>query len=117
MLLSLIKLIPDLGPYTTIASLSLGTPRAFRIRPTAAVDEAFATDTPVRSYEVTLGHNSLCLMTPGCQERFKHTVPPQKALDVFRMTWDADGRPIPPSEQIPSVTRINLTFRFYREGE
>ena len=67
------KLTPDLGPYCTIASLSLGTPRAFRLRPTAAVDEAYAATTPVRTYEVTLGHNTLCLMTPGCQERYKHT--------------------------------------------
>lgn len=62
----------DLGPYAAIASLSLGTPRAFRLRETEAADPAFKTG-PIRTYEVNLGHNSLVVMTGGCQERFKHT--------------------------------------------
>ncbi|KAK8861429.1 hypothetical protein IAR55_002248 [Kwoniella newhampshirensis] len=101
-----------LGPYTTIASLSLGTPRAFRLRQTNPVDPAFATSTkPIRTYEVTLGHNTLCLMNAGCQER----VPPQKALDLFRPAYGIDGKPIPVSEQKTFTSRINITFRFYRE--
>ena len=62
-----------LGPCTTIASLSLGTPRAFRLRETGTVDEAFSSGKPIRTYEVNLGHNSLVLMNAGCQERYKHT--------------------------------------------
>ena len=63
----------DLGPYTTIASLSLGTPRGFRVRPTDAVDPAYHTTGTARTYEITLAHNSLVLMNAGCQERYKHT--------------------------------------------
>jgi len=63
----------DLGPYTTIASLSLGTPRAFRVRQTDPADPALKNAAPTRTYEVTLGHNSLVLMNAGCQERYKHT--------------------------------------------
>ena len=48
----------DLGPYTTIASLSLGTSRAFRVRQTDPVDQAYASSKPIRTYEVTLPHNS-----------------------------------------------------------
>lgn len=62
-----------LGPYCTIASLSLGTPRAFRLRETDTVDAAYKSGKPIRTYEVNLGHNSLVLMNAGCQERFKHT--------------------------------------------
>ncbi|WVQ78779.1 hypothetical protein IAT38_000870 [Cryptococcus sp. DSM 104549] len=108
-----------LGPYTTIASLSLGTPRAFRLRPTNTIDPAYAAtpEKAIRTYEVTLGHNSLCLMNGGCQERFKHTVPTQKALDQFRPGYDLEERPIPSSEQKSYTSRINITFRFYRKGE
>ncbi|KAK6907200.1 hypothetical protein I203_101190 [Kwoniella mangroviensis CBS 8507] len=112
-----------LGPYTTIASLSLGTPRAFRLRQTNTVDPSFSTNTkPIRTYELKLGHNSLCLMNAGCQERYKHTVPPQKALDLFRPTFDKDERPIPLHQQRTYTSRINITFRvdyhngrFYRD--
>lgn len=61
--------LTNLGPYPTIASLSLGVPRAFRLRPTASELDSG----PVRTYEVDLTHNSLVLMTAGCQERYKHT--------------------------------------------
>jgi hypothetical protein len=37
-------------------------------------------------------------MHAGCQERFKHSVPPQRALDTFA----------------GSTCRINVTFRFFR---
>ncbi|WWC87731.1 uncharacterized protein L201_002623 [Kwoniella dendrophila CBS 6074] len=105
-----------LGPYTTIASLSLGTPRAFRLRQTNTVDPNYATNTkPIRTYELNLGHNSLCLMNAGCQERYKHTVPPQKALDLFRPTFDLDENPIPLYNQKAYTSRINITFRFYRD--
>ncbi|BEJ13347.1 hypothetical protein CspHIS471_0305210 [Cutaneotrichosporon sp. HIS471] len=104
-----------LGPYPTIASLSLGTPRAFRLRAVNTSDPAFAPDEPPRTYEVTLGNNTLVLMTPGCQERYKHMIPPQRALDTFRISWDAEGQPIPLDEQTAYTSRINITFRFYRQ--
>ncbi|WWC68770.1 uncharacterized protein I206_102705 [Kwoniella pini CBS 10737] len=105
-----------LGPYTTIASLSLGTPRAFRLRETNTVDSNFASSTkPIRTYELNLGHNSLCLMNGGCQERFKHTVPPQKALDLYRPSFDKAETPIPLCDQKTYTSRINITFRFYRD--
>ncbi|WVQ94531.1 hypothetical protein IAU59_001610 [Kwoniella sp. CBS 9459] len=101
-----------LGPYTTIASLSLGTPRAFRLRQTDPVDTTFATTSkPTRTYEVNLGHNSLCLMNAGCQERFKHTVPPQKALDLFRPAYDQSEDAILLFKQKAYTSRINITFR------
>ncbi|KLT46003.1 hypothetical protein CC85DRAFT_239758 [Cutaneotrichosporon oleaginosum] len=103
-----------LGPYPTIASLSLGTPRAFRLRAVNTADPAFAPDEPPRTYEVTLGNNSLVLMTPGCQERYKHTIPPQRALDTFRIGWDTDGNSIPVEEQTAYTSRINITFRYAR---
>ena len=82
-----------LGPYCTIASLSLGTSRNFRVRETKSTEgvldpssngptaglggssaESGSKGKEIRTYEVTLGHNSLVLMDPGCQERFKHTL-------------------------------------------
>jgi hypothetical protein len=62
-----------LGPHCTIASLSLGTPRAFRLRPTDTVDPSYSTGKPIRTYEIQLCHNTLVLMNAGCQERYKHT--------------------------------------------
>nr|ODN87339.1 hypothetical protein L203_03612 [Cryptococcus depauperatus CBS 7841] len=106
-----------LGPYTTIASLSLGTARSFRLRETQALDPTFASKQPPRTYEVTLRHNSLCLMNAGCQERFKHTVPAQKAIDVFKPGYDVNEKSIPSDKQISCFSRINITFRFYRKGE
>ncbi|WVQ73680.1 hypothetical protein IAR50_003260 [Cryptococcus sp. DSM 104548] len=105
-----------LGPYTTIASLSLGTTRSFRLREARVFDQAFAVnDKPPRTCELTLTHNSLCLMNAGCQERFKHTVPTQKAIDIYRPRFDIDRNPIAEHKQSTSTSRINITFRFYRE--
>lgn len=63
----------DLGPYTTIASLSLGTSRAFRLRETPSDPAFIMNDKLPRTYEIILAHNTLCLMNAGCQERYKHT--------------------------------------------
>ncbi|OXH20995.1 hypothetical protein J008_07035 [Cryptococcus neoformans] len=104
-----------LGPYTTIASLSLGTSRAFRLRETPSDPAFIMNDKPPRTYEITLAHNTLCLMNAGCQERYKHTVPPQKAIDLFRPGYDIAGDPIPKDAQQAFTSRINITFRFYRE--
>lgn len=45
------------------------------------------------------------------------SVPAQKALDLFRPGFDLDEKPIPMDEQTTYTSRINITFRFYREGE
>ncbi|CAE6462070.1 unnamed protein product [Rhizoctonia solani] len=93
-----------LGPYPTIASLSLGTTREFRVREVVPKDDSLQRE--ARTYIVPLPHNSLVIMHPPCQERFKHTVPSQQAIDMFRP-------PFPPNSE-PSNVRINITFRFYR---
>ena len=63
-------------------------------------------------------------MHASCQETFKHSIPPQKVIDVFHP-------PLPPPPKAPSDNgaetgesadgpaptsnaRINITFRFYR---
>lgn len=46
------------------------------------------------------------------QEMFKHSIPPQPTLDLYRPSHPHPARP---SESIePSNCRINITFRFYR---
>lgn len=89
-----------LGPYTTIASLSLGVERVFRIRPyTSREDTAGAErrgehapplgshSASVRTLNLPLPHNSLLIMHAGMQEGFKHSVPPIGAggMDLFRL--------------------------------
>ena len=66
-----------LGPRATIASLSLGVTRCFRLRPSADTDEKETVD-------IVLPHNSCLIMHGGTQETFKHTVPPRHAVDLFR---------------------------------
>lgn len=52
----------------------------------------------------------LVIMHASCQERFKHSVPPQSAMDVYRPIHPRiPGGPIEPFN-----CRINITFRFYR---
>jgi hypothetical protein len=51
-------------------------------------------------------------MHASTQERFKHTVPPQTTIDLFRPAYPHPDRPDEPPE--PSNCRINITFRFYR---
>lgn len=112
----------DLGPCTTIVSLSLGTPREFRLRPvpdpsalssTPSTHDAFGN--PLRTYALTLGHNSLCIMHAGTQELYKHTVPVLNgSLDIFKPAYDDDMRWLEPGERKGYTSRINITFRFYR---
>ncbi|KAK4051444.1 hypothetical protein OIV83_002928 [Microbotryomycetes sp. JL201] len=94
--------LTHLGPYPTIASLSLGVARPFRLRPFKPMasgyvlplqfqslrlpsdnskDNVLAT----RTLEIMLPHNSLCIMHGGCQELFKHSIPPVSAMDLFRL--------------------------------
>ncbi|KIY43611.1 hypothetical protein FISHEDRAFT_53605 [Fistulina hepatica ATCC 64428] len=97
-----------LGPYATIASLSLGTRRNFRLREVIPTQEKESRH--ARTFNVSLPHNSLTIMHASCQERFKHSIPPQSVIDVYRPAY-------PPSPDAPIETfnsRINITFRFYR---
>ncbi|GHJ88607.1 hypothetical protein NliqN6_5009 [Naganishia liquefaciens] len=110
-----------LGPCTTIVSLSLGTPREFRLRPvpdpaspSPSPNDAFGH--PIRTYALRLAHNSLCIMHAGTQELYKHTVPPASngSLDMFKPAYDEQMAPIPPEKRQGYTSRINITFRFYR---
>ncbi|KAJ3789897.1 hypothetical protein GGU10DRAFT_259620 [Lentinula aff. detonsa] len=97
-----------LGPYCTIASLSLGTRRLFSLRETIPSHEAEIRS--AQTFNIPLPHNSLVIMHASCQERFKHSIPPQSAMDVYRPAHPRfPGGPIEPSN-----CRINITYRFYR---
>lgn len=91
-----------LGPYPTIASLSLGTGRQFRLRAVRNVNDSSGTSP--RTYSIFLPHNSLLIMHGGCQEKYKHCIPSQKTVDTFK----------PPLIAESHIERINITFRFYR---
>ncbi|KAH8106757.1 hypothetical protein BXZ70DRAFT_997706 [Cristinia sonorae] len=101
-----------LGPYPTIASLSLGTTRTFRLREVVPANEK--DDRAARTYNIPLPHNSLTIMHASCQEMFKHAIPPQRTLDLFHPQHP------PPQELRDRMTsesynqRINITFRFFR---
>lgn len=118
---SLTSYAVDLGPCTTIVSLSLGTPREFRLRPvpdpsspTPCLADAFGH--PLRTYALRLAHNSLCIMHAGTQELYKHSVPPAAngSLDRFKPAYDERMARIPPAHRKGYTSRINITFRFYR---
>lgn len=57
-------------------------------------------------------------MHASTQERFKHCIPPQPTIDIFRPPFPR--RPIPGASPLDrgetpsSNCRINITFRFYR---
>ena len=138
-----------LGPYPTIASLSLGestfysqaefeddvficigTSRIFRLREVIPSDEI--SSRCARTFNIPLPHNSvrcgvslsdnpsliegpylqLTIMHAKCQESFKHAIPPQPTLDLYRPLCPHPARPS--SHPEPSNCRINITFRFYR---
>ncbi|KAI0692404.1 hypothetical protein BC835DRAFT_1277780 [Cytidiella melzeri] len=103
-----------LGPYPTIASLSLGTTRVFRLREVIPTDEKEKRS--ARTYNIPLQHNSLTIMHASCQERFKHSIPPQPVIDAFHPSFPRPGQDVlPTSHTSPSYNaRINITFRFYR---
>ncbi|KAG9032468.1 hypothetical protein FRB95_001443 [Tulasnella sp. JGI-2019a] len=95
-----------LGPYPTIASLSLGTERIFRLRETIPKEEKARA---ARTFNIPLTHNSLLIMHASCQEHFKHSIPiiPGSGIDVFRPQFPRD-------DTSAYNERINVTFRFYR---
>ncbi|KAH9449076.1 hypothetical protein MJO29_009939 [Puccinia striiformis f. sp. tritici] len=94
-----------LGPYPTIGSLSLGTTREFRLRAVSNVLQPTTDQASIRTYSISLPHNSILVMHGGCQERYKHCIATQPSIDVFKNPFDSkDNR----------TERINITFRFYR---
>ncbi|KAJ3534607.1 hypothetical protein NMY22_g6851 [Coprinellus aureogranulatus] len=148
-----------LGPYPTIASLSLGEPwnvgewsrgakakrtsfiadpgtrRNFSLREVIPTQEADSRR--ARTFNVPLPHNSLTIMHASCQERFKHSIPPQSSIDMYRPAFPRRSESTKPNAAIsgdspaacaststssaatstaiePSNCRINITFRFYR---
>lgn len=66
-----------LGPFPTIASLSLGVSRPFRLRSSSGLAP--------RTLSIPLPHNALLIMHAGTQERFRHCVPPVGAVDLWRV--------------------------------
>jgi len=97
-----------LGPYPTIASLSLGTRRNFSLREVIPTHQRSLKKS--QTFNIPLAHNSLTIMHASCQEKFKHSIPPQLAIDIFKPPLPREpGAPIEPSNY-----RINITFRFYR---
>ncbi|KAF9429686.1 hypothetical protein BGZ94_009837 [Podila epigama] len=88
-----------LGPRPTIASLTLGATRFFRIR--KVVPDVKNPDTAGQLISIALPHNSLCIMWPPMQEEWKHEVPAQATVT-----------PHP----ISGTARINITYRLRRPG-
>ena len=50
-------------------------------------------------------------MHPPTQERYKHSVPTQKAIDLFRPAFDEHQQPIPKEDRVAYKARIGITFR------
>lgn len=82
--------LSHIGPHNYIASVSLGATREFRVRRNHGDS---------RIYSIIVPHNSMVVMTPGCQEEFKHCVNARKT-------------PIQVNN-ISNAARYNLTFRYY----
>lgn len=60
------------------------------------------TTPPIRTYDIELPHNSLCIMGAGTQEKFKHTIPPARSIDVFKLK---NGDKVE-----THIERINVSF-------
>jgi alkylated DNA repair dioxygenase AlkB len=86
---------PEMDSNHPIASISLGAPRAFLVRPiTRPITNTIANKKAVQTYMLTSG--SLLLMPPGFQQTYEHCVP---------------------KSQTPCGPRVNLTFRRMRLKE
>ncbi|KAI8870489.1 hypothetical protein GQ42DRAFT_110728, partial [Ramicandelaber brevisporus] len=97
-----------IGPMATIASLSLGATRFFRIqafktKPSNTASTATSTTTTTSA---EIKHNDLLIMLPGMQESHRHCIPPHPTS-----THPLQEHPI------SGDVRINLTFRDYRMDE
>ncbi|GAA5829374.1 hypothetical protein JCM3766R1_001077 [Sporobolomyces carnicolor] len=124
--------LTHLGPFPTIASLTLGCTRPFRLRPFSPTSLPSTTaggqNPTMRTLEITLPHNSLLIMHGGTQEVFKHCVPPVNGMDVFKLPRGSlqpdleteAGTTTRTAEEIDHLLstkwreRINMTFRHYR---
>lgn len=84
--------LTHLGAKPIIASLSLGCTREFRIK-----DRSVPPQRPV--YSIHIPHNSLLIMHAGCQEHFKHCVPPASSVET---------------DPLLGVSRVSCTFRMYK---
>lgn len=82
-----------LGPMPTIACISLGTEREFRLKYTG-----FERNESIKS--IHLPHNSLLIMHSSCQELYKHSIHPAHTVT-----------PHP----ISGTARISITYRFCRK--
>jgi len=99
-----------LGPYPTIASVSLGTTRKFRLREIVPREEVG--ERKAQTIDIPLPHNSLIIMHASAQENYKHAIPTQRAIDAFRPSFTREGTPTNNADSLN--IRINITFRFYR---
>ncbi|KAM0750646.1 hypothetical protein T439DRAFT_325702 [Meredithblackwellia eburnea MCA 4105] len=111
--------LTHLGPMPTIASLSLGVTRVFRLRPFMPGDDEKEVVEERRTLDVRLPHGSLLIMHAGCQEKFKHSIPIVSTMDVFRVPKSLQTEELLRrfGEKVASEgfrARINLTFRHYR---
>lgn len=87
--------LTNIGPLATIASISFGSTRIFRLR------RSFPTNSII--YNIPLPHNTLLIMLPSTQELFKHCVP---TLTDSLISKSADV----------GETRYNLTFRMMSDA-
>jgi alkylated DNA repair dioxygenase AlkB len=92
--------LSTLGPLPTIASLSLGAGRVFRLHPADASVAAMAAAAAaaasggvgssraavVSSIDIHLPHNSLLIMWPPTQEQWKHEVGGLRCREPYRQT-------------------------------
>lgn len=85
-----------IGPHCTIASLSLGATREFRIRKQYSTNDTTSKFNTI--YSIPLPHNTLLIMHAGFQEEFKHSVSSTTEL-------------IP--HKVSGPLRVNLTYRHY----
>ncbi|AET37272.1 uncharacterized protein Ecym_1013 [Eremothecium cymbalariae DBVPG len=86
-----------IGPHSVIATLSLGFSRGVRFR------RVYPSNSQI--YTVMPEHNSVLIMHAGCQEEFKHCVPPlPKNHQISKSAINP----------ISQTTRVSLTFRDYK---
>ena len=85
----------------------------FRLR--EVVPQSEKEERNAQTFNIPATHNSLVIMHASCQERFKHTIPPQQTIDAFKPAFPPPTTQSVPNEMMPPDTsRINITFRFYR---
>ena len=116
----------SLGPFPTIASLTLGAKRRFKVTRHPEADTTNSTETNTGgstsstsgstsgrtsgsgsvSYSLFLPHNSLLIMHPPMQELYTHEVPKATSQP------NSDSRLI--SHKLGGRTRMNITFRHLR---